>query len=356
MQPRSSVSVPHAVAGISATSSEAGDKRASRYRELDALRGLAALAVVLFHYTVRYFELFPGVPPGLQFSYGSLGVEVFFGISGFVILMTLERSKSASDFLVSRFSRLYPAYWTCLIVTYLVTLAWPLPGRVVTPVEAVVNLSMWQEVLHFPHVDGVYWSLQVELIFYALMLATYTAGLLRHVRVLLVVWLLVALAVLSLSHWLGRPVPYLAERFLLLQFCAFFAIGASAYLAFKIQRIEPWNWVVFALAVLVAGSFHGKAGWIVASGMVTLFVLIARRKAGFLDNPVLVYLGTISYTLYLLHQNIGYVIIRAAQSAGLSIEMGIGLAIVASMTLATGVTYAVEKPSLKWIRKRLRSS
>lgn len=356
MQPRSSDSVPLAIGGRAATSVDAEGRRGSRYRELDALRGLAALAVVLFHYTVRYFELFPGVPPGLQFSHGSLGVEVFFGISGFVILMTLERSKSASDFLVSRFSRLYPAYWTCVAVTYLAMLSWPLPGRSATPVEALVNLSMWQEVLHVPHVDGVYWSLQVELIFYALMLATYVAGLLRHVRVLLVLWLLVALMALSISHWLGRPIPYLAERFLLLQFSAFFAIGASAYLAFKIQRIDLWNWAAFALAVPVAGGYHGKAGWIVASGMVILFVLIARRKAGFLDNPVLVYLGTISYTLYLLHQNIGYAVVRAAQTSGLSIEMGIGLAVAVSMTLATGVTYAVEKPSLKWIRQRLRGT
>ena len=193
--------------------------KSERYRELDAIRGLAACAVVLFHYTVRYFELFPGPAPLVSARFGSFGVEVFFGISGFVILMTLERTRTAKAFLVSRLSRLYPAYWVCVAITFAVTQLYPLGTRSVTATQALVNLTMWQEVLHTPHVDGVYWSLQIELIFYVLMLLVLLAGWLRNARSVLMGWLIFSIVCQGVSHGVGRPVPYFLERYLLLAHC-----------------------------------------------------------------------------------------------------------------------------------------
>src|SRR3954471_184909 len=93
---------------------------AARIAELDALRGLAALGVALFHFSL----LDPAAGPG--FAIGASGVDLFFIISGFVILMTLERTRDWKDFLVGRFSRLYPAYWAC--VTLAALAAWPRLG------------------------------------------------------------------------------------------------------------------------------------------------------------------------------------------------------------------------------------
>lgn len=88
------------------------NSRPDRLVEVDALRGVAALAVVLFHYTTRFTDLFqPGVPPAVSFPGGHYGVNLFFIISGFVIFMTLEKTARPLDFVVSRFSRLFPAYW-----------------------------------------------------------------------------------------------------------------------------------------------------------------------------------------------------------------------------------------------------
>ena len=81
-----------------------------RLQELDALRGLAALVVVLFHYTSRYDVVFGhNSAPLVSAPWGHFGVNLFFGISGFVIFMTLGRTQTPADFIVSRFSRLYPA-------------------------------------------------------------------------------------------------------------------------------------------------------------------------------------------------------------------------------------------------------
>ena len=84
-----------------------------RYRELDALRGLAAMLVVLFHYSW-------GRPENrFEFSVGNTGVDLFFIISGFVIFMSLEKAENLRQFVGNRFARLYPAYWVCVILTYI---------------------------------------------------------------------------------------------------------------------------------------------------------------------------------------------------------------------------------------------
>src|SRR5258708_28703021 len=83
-----------------------------RFEEIDVLRGIAALVVVVFHYSghcVRYFGDFP-----FYFTYGRHGVDLFFIVSGFVIYFTLEKSRNWRDFAFSRFSRLYPVYWGAL--------------------------------------------------------------------------------------------------------------------------------------------------------------------------------------------------------------------------------------------------
>ena len=89
-----------------------------RLVELDALRGIAAMAVVAYHYTTHYANQIGHMTP-LRFGFpaGNYGVHLFFLISGFVIFMTLERTRNAMDFVVSRFSRLYPAYWAAMLVT-----------------------------------------------------------------------------------------------------------------------------------------------------------------------------------------------------------------------------------------------
>jgi len=87
-----------------------------RLAQLDALRGVAALLVVGFHYTTRFDQLYGHAgEPLLSLPWGHYGVNLFFMISGFVIFMTLERTQRATDFVVSRFSRLYPAYWGALL-------------------------------------------------------------------------------------------------------------------------------------------------------------------------------------------------------------------------------------------------
>lgn len=112
-----------------------------RIEAVDALRGICALAVVLYHYAIRYDALvgFSGAPnpafdldasPELR-HWGMFPVYVFFTISGFVISMTLARVKTVGEFALAQFSRIYPAYWVAVLITYVAWQQMPLfPGDV----------------------------------------------------------------------------------------------------------------------------------------------------------------------------------------------------------------------------------
>ena len=120
------------------------------FYELDVLRFLAAFSVLLFHLAFRRWNLDKvGFTPYPEIShitkYGYLGVDMFFLISGFVILLSASK-RDATSFLISRASRLYPAYWICATLTFSFIIATTSPGNEpkATFIDYIINLSMLQ--------------------------------------------------------------------------------------------------------------------------------------------------------------------------------------------------------------------
>src|SRR5437762_8805346 len=89
--------------------------RAGRLTFLDALRGVAALAVVAQHLGERLWPAFGHVTT-FYFQAGQFGVVLFFLCSGFVIPASLERYDSLASFWIGRVCRLFPLYWFSLVV------------------------------------------------------------------------------------------------------------------------------------------------------------------------------------------------------------------------------------------------
>jgi peptidoglycan/LPS O-acetylase OafA/YrhL len=159
---------------------------------VDALRGIAALAVVLYHFLDRHEETIGHIgEPLIWAPWGAHGVQLFFVISGFVIFLTLDRTRSSMDFIVSRVARLYPAYWAAMLFTLSVVLLLGLPYyRPQSLWQILINVSMWHSLFGVPHVEGAYWTLYVEVCFYVVMLALFATDQLRRIEL----WLLGALA------------------------------------------------------------------------------------------------------------------------------------------------------------------
>ena len=207
-----------------------GKDGSSRLVEVDALRGLAALAVVLFHYTTRFTQLFEANSlPTFSFPDGHYGVNLFFIISGFVILMTLEKTSRPMDFVVSRFSRLFPAYWVAILLTFTLTHLLGLPGKLVDTATAFGNLIMIHGLFGIPHVDGVYWTLEVELLFYCGMFLLYRFQRLHLIHHALLGLLALRLAYFGLERGFGIDLPWTISRLLILKYTSPPAAMARAH-------------------------------------------------------------------------------------------------------------------------------
>ena len=338
-------------------SSEAAAEPSRRLAEVDALRGVAALAVVLFHFTTRFMELYaPQGSPSFTAPQGHYGVNLFFIISGFVIFLTLDRTRHGMDFVVSRFSRLFPAYWVAVALTFAVTSTFGLPGKEVTLPQALGNVFMVHGIFRVPHVDGVYWTLEVELLFYTGMFLLFMRGQLHRVYWAMGSLLLARLAYHLASTLFAVDFSWMLYRLTILKYIPWFALGIFVYqTAANRSRAGDRQARVIALAALAC--LWVVDGWPLAALALVLTALVWGAASGrlpWLAHPVLAFFGTISYTLYLLHENIGWVVQRAVLAQGWPFDAGIVAAFAVVVALATLLTYSVEKPAMRWIRQAYR--
>ncbi len=325
-----------------------------RLLELDALRGFAALTVVLYHYGTRYDHLY-GHTSDLIVSVplGNYGVHLFFVISGFVIYMTLERTKHGMDFVVSRFSRLFPAYWTALLITFTALVLFPLRGREVDLAQLFVNLSMLQSWLGVRHVDGVYWSLMVELSFYGLMMGLYLIRQLHRFELFAFIWLTSAIFLRVEDPYETVALFNFAKLALIPVFAHLFVAGVMFY---KIRENKA-NWIQYAMlgyCLLCQYLMGSTVAFLIVLAIFATFMLLVFGLLSFIAQKPLIYLGTISYSLYLIHQNIGYMIMKWVYSLVDSTYLAILVALCCSLLIASVINFTIEKPSLGWIRALYR--
>ncbi len=318
----------------------------TRLAELDALRGIAALAVVVFHYTVKAPEILPHVVTvEYGFPIGNYGVQLFFAISGFVIFMTLERTKSSADFAFARFTRLFPAYWAAILVTTAALYLLGASELAKTSGVIATNFTMLQGFIYVPAVDGVYWSLTVELAFYLCMWALWRARALDKIEAILCLWIPLRFV------WVMFPVlPSLGSKLLLVDHIAFFAIGIAAYRVRMGMRRWRDQVPMLLSGLITVAMLDGSDTALVYCGTAAIFAALIAGRTGFLNAPVLVWLGALSYPLYLVHQNIGYALIAALEGAGVPPLAAALAALALALGLSQLIHDLVETPSLRVLR------
>lgn len=316
---------------------------------LDSLRGLAALAVVFFHYTAVYRSLYGhSFSESYDFGIGLYGVEFFFMISGFVIFMTLSRIKSASDFLFNRVVRLYPAYIACMLITFGCVQYFGLPGLETTFTDMLVNITMFQKAVGVPDVDGAYWSLFSEWMFYLLMVSLFLFKKLDKVLWVGAAWLVLNVINIHFLH-LGY-----AARLLNLYHGVFFYSGILFYMLYTGAGRKSTVQLHLLASFGVALSFFAMENWaFMAVGVVlySVFYLGISGRMSILVNKPLLFLGSISYALYLFHQYIGYIIINQTKAYFGDSILVIVPPLVISIVCAYLITQLIEQPTVQFLKK-----
>lgn len=363
---------------------------AARLETLDGLRGIAALLVVIYHFFVGLAEpayappLYPhgsllGAVPVVQ-VFGDAGVLLFFLISGFVIMMTLERSSGLVDFATRRLARLWPAMIVCASLSAILQNTWgDLYHYAIPAVDVDVTLFEYiSSVLFFPPrlaanylgletegihwVENVYWTLWHEVRFYAL--------------IALVFWIAprswflwtwaglqsVSTTIEILGAFQDQPYPLGFTAHLLFQprFLCWFSLGISSYLFWSGRRdsalfiITGLACLSLAIPELIAiGPGEIRLSENIGMQLVTyamiltpfMLFLAGGRFLGLLRTRPFITIGLASYPLYLFHEDPGMIAVMFGKSLGLP-PVPTALAVFALViAFAILVRIAAERPA-----------
>jgi len=340
------------------------EAKAHRY-ELDLLRLLAALWVVAFHvlYGNHILGFNPvGYPKAVQAvaKYAYVAMPIFFFISGFVILSSAS-GRTARSFATSRLARLYPAYWACVTITFL--LINTAGTRHISIADYLINMTMLEGFLFHPLVDAVYWTLQVELIFYGLVWLTLVTGQMKRFRSVLWGWTIVC-ALTTLVQISGHTVP---NRIVVATgYGAYFVVGAAAYLYVKGDKGRS---VVTLLAAssalsLVRAYFDGRSlramyhsinvgvgVALVAVGLVLCLAIALEHFPKVPGRPWMVWAGLLTYPVYLLHDEVSNVLFTRWHTLNRWVLLLVVMAMVVAVSWAVNV--AIERPLAPRLRRVL---
>jgi peptidoglycan/LPS O-acetylase OafA/YrhL len=288
-----------------------------RLEVLDAFRALAILGVVAVHFVPTWL-VGPGghldwssLNPFLRLlGYGGLGVQLFFMVSGFVIFMTLERCQHLFEFWWRRFARIYPAYVTAMALSVIISkLAGPANYRNSLR-EVLLSLTfMTPFVSGARFVDGVYWTLVVEMQFYLFVSLIYLIAA-RH---FVAAWAVLVGAATTLwvagGYSIHSTFGLIAGRVLIAPYLPLFSVGIAMYF-FHRRRIASGVTlaVIAGIAFLMVSVGVPPITYIAHGLMVLAFVLFLGNRLGWLAVAPVLLLGNISYALYLTHLKIGNIV------------------------------------------------
>lgn len=332
--------------------------RLERNATLDLLRLLAALGVVGFHYLFRgaagepmMATAYPEAAPVAL--YGYLGVNLFFLISGYVIAWSAE-GRDWTDFAVARFARLYPGFVASMTLSFAVLLLAGSPLFPVSAAQFAANLFMVSPALGQPFMDGVYWSIVLELVFYFWVAAALMTGIFHRWKLELVAgWLLLCLVN---EYAIGSG---LLRMVFITEFGPLFAAGILLH-HIQTRGTAAESGLLLAASFVLSCSLAGVTqdwmqghygisvsdlGLVAANTAIHALVIAAIVLRGHVPaNHATLAVGGLTYPLYLLHQNIGYVAIDAlTPSYGRWIALAV--VVVAMVLVSWAIWRFVERPA-----------
>lgn len=280
-----------------------------RFKELDSLRGIAAISVVFAHLTLS-------LPLDQNyFRFGVAGVDLFFLISGFVIYMSFEKINKPNEFIIARIGRLYPAYWVAVVYSFLLFFCWSsLTGmpQTFSLNTLVTNLTMVQHYFNKRDIIAPAWTLLIEMLFYIFMLLLFMLKQLHKIENVIIVSVVPIFIyifyleknALQIYYWLNNYFPLIKHLPLFYSGILFYRIKTSKRNFIRFILIG----ICFVAQIFL--FYHGgsdkdfmsqRAFIIILSIFYIVFIGLIVNKLVFINNFITQFLGKISYSLYLIH-------------------------------------------------------
>lgn len=333
------------------------ENKVGRLDFLDILRGIGAVAVLLQHVMELSSPSFSSFTSN-YFQFGSFGVILFFLCSGFIIPVSIEKQKSLKTFWRRRFFRLYPLYFFSLIVAVVLVLAGFQSEKldVISVKNVLLNMTMLQKFLRAPLIIELYWTLNLEFVFYIVMSILLLVGLNKKSTLLAILALLGANFVGIFTNQGFGLAFYFATLFVGTVFYRWYHNETSLKVALTILFLT-----MTTIFIITYKNLYGKddiaslgtrsfvpmlSAWLLAYIVFWAAMLVKSRRF----PVVLTFLGKISYSLYLMQAVVGMIFSRFVSQFAAG-EL-IVLKIVCSLALASLTYYLIEKPFISIGRGR----
>ncbi len=302
----------------------------TRFLYIDSLRGIAALFVVIFHLSEAVSEVsHPWLPPLIEliFSYGYLGVDIFFVISGFVIFYSVRNAIHTPSFLfrfgVRRSIRLDPPYWfTIILELLLIKLGLFLFPELTTPFPSIEKILFhfiyMQDIFRHGNIVAIFWTLCYEVQFYIVLVSSlvvlrfchlkYGEKLARRLAYIGSIFLYVlsvfifcniietSLHGLFIDRWFQFFLGFLSVRCVLRKKLDSSFVIASIFLIFCLLISETHSVANITIALTVS--------WLL------VYAGLKDKMRSWLSNSINQFFGQISYSLYLIHPVMGWRFIK----------------------------------------------
>jgi len=358
----------------------------NRFSHIDALRGIAALLVIWLHVSEVFVHISPETSAQGTALYdvarvidlGRIGVVVFFSISGFVICRSLNGNimEGSKKFLIRRLLRLYPAFWVSIVLG-LFSIWWlfdkPFNWAIID-----ANITMLPELFGEPPIIGLYWTLETELVFYVLCWLLFVNRILSNPLVLFLISALLAVFFVIAKLFFMPPelrsslkvMPYNLAIMFWGGFFRYWYDDKKACIILTARKVRI-QWLFYGLTMIVltpalvalVKGFAEQNDTLIRLGssyILGLSAFITGTLIFKIKNRFMVWTGTISYSLYLVHPVIFYSLFWYLKNRApywlmtFHLSVYIVFTMVFSMILSAIIYYLVEKPAIDYAHKLTR--
>ena len=318
----------------------------------DYIRGISALFIMLYHYTTRYFDIFHNKTfesDHIGLWWGCFAVSVFFMLSGYLTAYTYDDKVKPFEFIKKRVLRLYPSYISAIAVTTLFTLIFN-SDAFIGVLPTISNLAIYQSLFGIANVDGAYWTLSVEMTFYIIFAVLILFRLIKRIDIINLLWILFIIFQQVFSHSIPGIINSASKIIAITDYAHTFIIGVSLCRIIKKASYKSVILDFINLFACIAVQFRQFSAFrgIFLLIFVVLIAFFATKNIFIKFLKPLVFIANISYPLYLVHQNIGYMIIGIFDSY----MVGVVVAIVISILIAFLIHHFIETPIVKIIKNK----
>ena len=361
---------------------------------LDSFRFLAILFVMLFHYYSRWCppieekNYYPYLNSYNYFKFGYLGVEFFFILSGFMIFYSLSGARNIRSFWIKKMIRLFPPLFMCSIITFIFFRLYDFEDIIgvshsfknllvsLTFVSPYIVNHLFD--IHVNYINGSYWFLWPEIQFYfiaSLIFYIKPKHFIRNYSIFsfilsLTNYLLMRITAniyttnrlnIHISDYYLNQYKFWNENFNFLKFNMFFLIGIFLFILYE-NRNKISTKIFLGIIILIESwlesyLWSSTEKWIILAIIVFMLVFIySPAYLQWIAFLPITSVGISSYSLYLIHEHIGVLIInKYANSLGQYNYLFPVLLIILFMYLCYLCYKYVEKPITNYLKLRLLS-